>query len=63
MPRPQKEVIGVGQDDLGPYFSKGLGKNRLDGPLGPDGHENRSFDGPVWGVKTPSPGLGRAILL
>jgi hypothetical protein len=63
VPRPQKEVVGVGQDDLGSDFTKSLGKDRLDGPLGPDGHENRRFDHPMGSAESSSPGAGIAIFM
>lgn len=61
MARPQKEVVGVPQDDPRPQF---LGQIPLQhafhGRLRADRHENRGLHDPVGRVQTPGtcPGLG-----
>ena len=45
VPRPQKQVIGIAQDDLGIEIVQQIARqDAFDGPLGADGHENRRLD-------------------
>ena len=51
-PRAQHEVVGVGEDDLGPErleVARGHGLHRA---RGADGHEGRGEDGPMCGLET-----------
>lgn len=40
-PRPQEQVVGIGQDDLAFHVVKFFRRKRLDCCLGPNGHEHR----------------------
>ena len=52
VPGTQKQVIGVGEDDLGVEVVNEVARGeRLDGGLGADGHENRRFDDAVGGME------------
>ena len=44
MTGPDEEVIGVGQDDLGPHLPQFLRGHRLDGAAGSHRHEDRGLD-------------------
>ena len=47
VPGPQIEVVRVAENDLGPHVFQVLGRERLDGPLGANGHERRGLDDAV----------------
>ena len=58
---PQKQMVGVAEDDLCvevPEFRWGDG---LDGALGAYGHEDGSFHDAVAGGQTPAPGFGIGV--
>jgi hypothetical protein len=51
---PEKQVIGVPEDDLGARLAKVTMKRRLDGSLRTDRHERRGVHYAVRGVKFPA---------
>src|SRR5438309_3166235 len=57
----QREVEGVGQNDVGTGARDLLRGERADGPVGADRHKDRSLHGPVRRVQQPRPGAGLAI--
>ena len=62
-PRPQEQMVGVGQDHLGVHgiqFFRGQG---LDRGLGPHRHEHGGVEGPVRGVQLAQPGPAPGIFL
>jgi hypothetical protein len=52
----QQQMIGVGKDDFCARFLKVAVADRLDGPLGPDRHENRGLHDPMRRLKLAEPG-------
>jgi hypothetical protein len=52
VPRPQKQVIGVGEHDLGAGGAEVVGPERLHRGVRADGHEDRRLDHPVGSRQT-----------
>ncbi len=61
MPGAQKQMVGIGQNDLGSDLLEGFGQHPLDRPLGSDRHENRGFHRPPPGLQPPAPGPGTFV--
>ncbi len=53
--RPQHQVIGVAEHDLGARSPHRVGRHRLDRRRGADRHEGRRLDGAVGGVQPAAP--------
>ena len=59
MARPEEQMIGVAEDDLGVYVIQEIAsQHALDGCLGAHRHEHRGLDIPVRGVQNPGSGPG-----
>ena len=54
--RPDKEVVGIAENNLGTQLVKIFRRDRLDSSLGADRHENRCFDPAVQGVDNSGSG-------
>src|SRR5437016_2761131 len=59
VPRAQIKMIGVCEDDFGAELFEGLLRQRFDGSLCADGHEEGSLDSAVRGEKAAAAGAGR----
>jgi hypothetical protein len=55
-PRPNEQMIGISEDDLGFQLMQFPRVFRLDGSLGPDRHERRRLDHAVAGGQPAAPG-------
>lgn len=58
LPRPQGEVIRVGEDHLRPDLAELVGPDPLDGSARADRHETGGFDDAVWRVEEAGAGTG-----
>jgi len=56
-PRPQPEVEGVAQTDLGLDVPQHLGRHGLDRAVGPHGHKHGGFHDAVGEGEAAAPGL------
>ena len=56
--RPQVQVIGIAENDLGAGLEEILRRQGLDRPQGSHRHENRGFDATVGGLKRSATGRG-----
>ena len=63
VPRPQVEVVGVAQDDLGAGLLEPLRRHGLHGSLGPHGHEDGRAHLSVGGCHPPEAGPGVRVCL
>jgi len=62
-PRPQVEVVGIAENNLGLHIllQRGL-RHGLHGAGRANGHENRGFDGPVGRFEAAGAGFGGGVL-